>query len=161
MDSFRGFLRQGEVTSEISVGVGVGVGVGIGEELSIMVCDVFGAEKPLTAAAESGSITSTFCSYRIPATISSTVTASTTATAISATATTAIAAKGRFRSTNEAVFGGEISVQKVFGMKIRHTGRNVHAQLHPNLPRKLLRAPLQVENPRKWRWDGMGKLSHF
>ena len=28
MDSFRGFLRQGEVTSEISVGVGVGIGVG-------------------------------------------------------------------------------------------------------------------------------------
>ena len=30
MDSFRGFLRQWEVTSEMGVGVGVGVGVSVG-----------------------------------------------------------------------------------------------------------------------------------
>ena len=30
MDSFRGFLRQGKVTSETGVGVGVGVSVGVG-----------------------------------------------------------------------------------------------------------------------------------
>ena len=35
MDSFRGFLRQGEVTSEIGVGVGVGVGVGIGVDVGV------------------------------------------------------------------------------------------------------------------------------
>ena len=35
MDSFRGFLRQEEVTSEIGVGDGVGVGVGVGVGMGV------------------------------------------------------------------------------------------------------------------------------
>ena len=35
MDSFRGFLRHREVTSEIGIGVGVGVGIGIGVGIMI------------------------------------------------------------------------------------------------------------------------------